>query len=245
MTDWKPLKKSIEVGVRNGGIKMAEEIKKEEVKQEVATKERVNMVANLSEGIYSSSDTFNLAYQMAKGLSQSTLVPQQFQNNAANCLIALEQSNRLNISPMAVMQNLYIVQGKPSFSSSFIIGLINASGKYDMELQFDEEEKDGKPYACTCWTEKDGRKVTGIKITMDMAEKEGWSKKNGSKWVTIPQVMLRYRAASFFARMNCPELSIGLYSKEELDDFTPIKKGKATLNDVLSEDEVYVGEVVE
>lgn len=224
---------------------MAEEIKKEEVKTEVAVKERVNMVANLSEGIYSSSDTFNLAYQMAKGLSQSTLVPQQFQNNPANCLIALEQSNRLNISPMAVMQNLYIVQNKPSFSSSFIIGLINASGKYDMELQFDEEEKDGKPYACTCWTEKDGRKVTGIKITMDMAEKEGWSKKNGSKWVTIPQVMLRYRAASFFARMNCPELSIGLYSKEELDDFAPIKKSKASLNDVLSEDEVYVGEVIE
>lgn len=224
---------------------MSEEIKKEEVKQEVAVKETRNMVASLENGIYSSSDTFQLAYQMAKGLSQSTLVPQQFQNNPANCLIALEQSNRLNISPMAVMQNLYIVQGRPSFSSSFIIGLINASGKYDMELQFDEEEKDGKPYACTCWTEKDGRKVTGIKITMDMAEKEGWSKKNGSKWVTIPQVMLRYRAASFFARMNCPELSIGLYSKEELDDFTPIKKGKASLNDVLADDEFVECEVVE
>ena len=218
----------------------------ENTKNEIVKKEEHrNMVANLKDGIYSSSDTFQLAYQMAKGLSQSTLVPQQFQNNPANCLIALEQANRLNISPLVCMQNLYVVSGKPSFSSSFIIGLINASGKYDMELQFDEEEKDGKPYACTCWTEKDGRKVTGIKITMDMAEKEGWSKKNGSKWVTIPQVMLRYRAASFFARMNCPELSIGLYSKEELDDFTPIKKGKATLNDVLSEDEVYVGEVVE
>ena len=221
---------------------------KETTKNEVAAtekKESRNMVASLENGIYSSSDTFQLAYQMAKGLSQSTLVPQQFQNNPANCLIAIEQSNRLNISPMAVMQNLYIVQGKPSFSSSFIIGLINASGKYDMELQFDEEEKDGKPYACTCWTEKDGRKVTGIKITMDMAEKEGWSKKNGSKWITIPQVMLRYRAASFFARMNCPELSIGLYSKEELDDFTPIKKGKASLNDVLADDDVVVCEVVE
>ena len=224
---------------------MSEEIKKEEVKQEVATVEKRNMVASLENGIYSSSDTFQLAFQMAKGLSQSTLVPQQFQNNPANCLIALEQSNRLNISPMAVMQNLYIVQSKPSFSSSFIIGLINASGKYDMELQFDEEEKDGKPYACTCWTEKDGRKVTGIKITMDMAEKEGWSKKNGSKWLTIPQVMLRYRAASFFARMNCPELSIGLYSKEELDDFAPIKKGKASLNDVLADDEFVECEVVE
>ena len=217
----------------------------ETTKNEVVETKNNKLSADFSNGIYSSSDAFTLAYQMAKGLSQSTLVPQQFQNNPANCLIALEQSNRLNISPMAVMQNLYIVQNRPSFSSSFIIGLINASGKYDMELQFDEEEKDGKPYACTCWTEKDGRKVTGIKITMDMAEKEGWSKKNGSKWVTIPQVMLRYRAASFFARMNCPELSIGLYSKEELDDFAPIKKSKATLNDVLSEDEVYVGEVIE
>lgn len=229
---------------------MSEEVKKEEVKQEMAVaekKEHVNMVASLENGIYSSSDTFKLAYQMAQGLSQSTLVPMTFQNNPANCLIALEQSNRLNISPMAVMQNLYIVQGKPSFSSSFIIGLINSSGKYDMELQFDEEEKDGKPYACTCWTELNGRKVTGIKITMDMAEKEGWLKKNGSKWQTMPQVMLRYRAASFFARMNCPELSIGLYSKEELDDWNTEKKHrKASLNDILADDEVViVGEVVE
>lgn len=228
---------------------MSEEIKKEEVKQETAVaekKEHINMVASLENGIYSSSDTFKLAFQMAQGLSQSTLVPMAFQNNPSNCLIALEQSNRLNISPMAVMQNLYIVQGKPSFSSSFIIGLINASGKYDMELQFDEEEKDGKPYACTCWTELNGRKVTGIKITMEMAEKEGWLRKNGSKWQTMPQVMLRYRAASFFARMNCPELSIGLYSKEELDDFPSQKQSKASLNDILADDDVVVvGEVVE
>lgn len=218
---------------------LAKETNKNEIVV-VDEKESRNMVANLKDGIYSSSDTFKLAYQMAKGLSQSTLVPQQFQNNPANCLIALEQANRLNISPLVCMQNLYVVSGKPSFSSSFIIGLINASGKYDMELQFDEEEKDGKPYACTCWTEKDGRKVTGIKITMDMAEKEGWSKKNGSKWLTIPQVMLRYRAASFFARMNCPELSIGLYSKEELDDFTPVKQNKASLNEILVEDDLVV-----
>lgn len=228
---------------------MSEEVKnvaENTQKQEVAVAEQRNMVADLSSGIYSSSDTFKLAYQMAKGLSESTLVPMQFQKNPANCLIALEQSNRLGISPMAVMQNLYIVQGRPSFSSSFIIALINSSKKYDMELQFDEEEKDGKPYACTCWTELNGRRVSGIKITMDMADKEGWLKKNGSKWQTIPQVMLRYRAASFFARMNCPELSIGLYSKEELDDM-PKKSATASLNSILADDEpeVYVGEVVE
>lgn len=50
---------------------------------------------------------------------------------------------------------------------------------------------------------------------MDMAKAEGWISKNGSKWRTMPQVMLRYRAASFFSRMNCPELSNGLYTTEE------------------------------
>jgi hypothetical protein len=81
---------------------------------------------------------------------------------------------------------------------------------------------------------------------MEMAEKEGWLRKNGSKWQTMPQVMLRYRAASFFARMNCPELSIGLYSKEELDDFPSQKQSKASLNDILADDDVVVvGEVVE
>ena len=222
----------------------------EKSKNEVATtekKERVNMVANLKDGIYSSSDTLQLSYQMAKGLSESTLVPIPFQKNPANCLIAIEQANRLCISPLAVMQNLNIIQGRPCFSSSFIIALINSSKKYDIELQFDEEEKDGKPYACTCWTELNGRKVSGIKITMDMAEKEKWLQKNGSKWQTMPQVMLRYRAASFFARMNCPELSIGLYSKEELDDFPVKKVRKKSLNDIIAsnkEDLEIVDEVV-
>ena len=53
---------------------------------------------------------------------------------------------------------------------------------------------------------------------MDMANAEGWVQKNGSKWKTMPQVMLRYRAASFFARMNCPELTLGYYSQDEVID---------------------------
>ena len=154
----------------------------QEEKKEVATKnEHVNMVADFEHGIYGSSDSFKMAYQMAKALSQSTIVPAHFQRNEANCLVAISQAQKLDIDPFTVMQNMYMIQGKISWSSSFLIAMINASGKYDMELQFDEEEKDGKPYSCKCWTEKDGRKVDGVKVTMDMADDEGWTKKNGSK----------------------------------------------------------------
>lgn len=177
----------------------------------------VKLNTDFSLGIFGSSDNFTMATQMAKAFAQSTIVPREYQGNFANGLVAIDMANRLKTSPLTVMQNLDVIQGRPAWRATFLIAMINCSGKYDMELQFEEEnDKDGAPYACTCWTEKGGRKVTGIKVTMDMAKAEGWVNKNGSKWKTMPQVMLRYRAASFFSRMNCPELSNGLYTTEEV-----------------------------
>ena len=63
-----------------------------------------------------------------------------------------------------------------------------------------------------------GHKVYGPKITMNMANDEGWTSKNGSKWKTMPDVMIQYRAASFFGRMNCPDMIMGIYSQEEVLD---------------------------
>lgn len=178
-----------------------------------------NNKADFSLGIFGSSANFSLASRMSETLARSTIVPKDYQNNACNAMIAIEIANRLQTSPLMVMQNLNVIQGKPSWSAQFLIAMVNGSGKYDMELQFDEKtDKNGNPFSCQCWTEKNGRKVTGIVIDMDMAEAEGWLNKNGSKWKTMPQVMLRYRAASFFARMNCPELTLGYYSKEEIID---------------------------
>lgn len=188
-----------------------------EEKKEVATQSR-NKVTDYSLGIFGTSDNFIMAGQMAKALASSTIVPAVYQKNDANCLIAIEQAQRLNVSPLMVMQNLHVIQGRPSWSSKFLIAAINNSGKYDMELQFEETKKDGKPFSCLCWTEKNGRRVEGMVVDMDMAQAEGWLGKNGSKWKTMPQLMLRYRAASFFSSLNCPELTLGLYTKEEMLD---------------------------
>lgn len=198
------------------------EAKKQEVavseeKKEVAHSN--NKVTDYSLGIFGTSDNFIMAMQMAKALSSSTIVPSTFQKNDANCLIAIEQAQRLKVSPLMVMQNLYVIQGRPSWSSKFLIAAINNSGKFDMELQFEEtKDKDGKPYSCLAWTTKNGRRVEGMAVDMEMAKAEGWLGKNGSKWKTMPQLMLRYRAASFFSSLNCPELTMGLYTREEMQD---------------------------
>lgn len=191
-------------------------VAKAEEKKEAA---HSNKVTDYSLGIFGTSDNFIMAMQMAKALSSSTIVPSTFQKNDANCLIAIEQAQRLKVSPLMVMQNLYVIQGRPSWSSKFLIAAINNSGKFDMELQFDEtKDKNGKPFSCTAWTMKNGRRVEGMEVNMDIAKDEGWLGKNGSKWKTMPQLMLRYRAASFFSSLNCPELTMGLYTKEEMQD---------------------------
>ena len=205
-----------------------------------AVQQPTKRVTDYSLGIFGTSDNFIMAMQMAKALASSTIVPQTFQKNEANCLIAIEQAQRLRVSPMMVMQNLHVIQGRPSWSSKFLIAAINNSGKFDMELQFEEtQDKDGKPFSCTAWTTKNGRKVNGMTVDMDMAQEEGWLSKNGSKWKTMPQLMLRYRAASFFSSLNCPELTMGLYTREEMqdDDFKeyPIENMKEQVQQEIAE----------
>lgn len=231
---------------------MAEEIKKEEVKQEqkqevAVAEQHINMVADLSGGLYSSSDTLRIARNFAQDLSKSTMIPMQYQNNYANCLVALEYANRTGQSPLQVMQSLNVIQGRPSWDSKALIGMINTSGKYDHDLRFTYGKDDkGEINSCFAWTKKDGEIIEGIPYTMAKAEKEGLLKKNNSFWSKDHVLMLTYRAVSRFASINCPEITLGLYTTEEVRDFTSNnKQSKASLNDVLSEDDMVVCEVVE
>ena len=148
------------------------------------------------------------------------------QNNNGSCLIALDMASRCKMSPLMVMQNIYIVYGKPSWSSKFIIALINQSKRYATPLQF--EFNDDKT-SCFAWVnDYDGNKITGPEISIEMAKKEGWYGKNGSKWQTMPELMLRYRAASFFGNTNCSDLLMGLPSADEtmdiIDDFEVVQE---------------------
>ena len=172
------------------------------------------------------------ALKVAEELSKSDIIPKEFQKKPANCLIAIQLANRLKTDPFMVMQNSNVIYGKPSFSSSFIIACINGSGKLLGSLKFELNEKETK---CRAWgIEKEtGAKLYGPTITMEMAQAEGWVSKNGSKWKTMPGLMLRYRAASFFGRLQCPEILNGIYSTEEMEDMNNISAGDVV--DVFAE----------
>lgn len=196
--------------------------------------------------VFSNASTFELAQRMARAMSQSTLVPQDYQNNIPNCLIVLEMATRIRCSPLMAAQNLDVIHGRPSWRSTFIIASINSCGRFS-PLRF---RMDGAintmQRACTATAiEKDtGELLEGPTVSMAMAKAEGWIDRKGSKWVTMPELMLRYRAAAFFGRLYAPEMLLGMHASDEVSDVidvTPRREeqtvGVAGAKALLSDDE--------
>lgn len=177
---------------------------------------------------------FDHAQRVAKMLSSSSLIPKIYQGNIQNTMIALEMAHRIGASPLMVMQNLYVVHGNPGWSSAFIIASINSCGRFN-SLRFDLTGS-GNDMKCVAWTTEKAVKIgEGIKnlgeakkanlpvlegapISMKMAKDEGWLDKNGSKWKTMPELMIRYRAAAFWGRLYSPEIMMGMQTTEEVVD---------------------------
>ena len=204
--------------------------------------------------------SFEFMQRTAKMFSASTMVPTAYQamvtkgygdraqiepNPAAisNCMIALDMSQRMNANPLMIMQNLHIIEGRPSWSSQFIIAAINNCGKFsplrfDLQwldeidatystFEWEDRKKVEKKHKvriknarCVAWAieKATGERLESAPVTMEMAVNEGWFGKNGSKWKSMPDLMMRYRSAAFFGRIYAPELLMGLPTAEEMHD---------------------------
>ena len=174
--------------------------------------------------VFSGIQAFEDAQRIAKALASSTLIPPQFQGQQgfANCLVALEIANRMGISPFLAMQHLHVIHGRPSWSSSFIIAMVNGCGRFS-PLRF-EISGTGDSLACYAVATDlaSQQELKGPTITMAMAKREGWATKSGSKWQTMPELMIRYRAAAFWGRLYASDLLLGMQSQEEVFDVQPV-----------------------
>lgn len=169
---------------------------------------------------------FELVQREAKALASSGLVPKSYENNTANCLLAINVARRLQCDPLTVMQNLDVIHGRPSWRAQFLVASFNGSGRYaSIKYRFDGEKDD---YGCTAYTTElaTGEKIEGPKVTWKMVKAEGWLDKSGSKWKTMPDLMFRYRAAAFLVRTTAPEISMGFHTREEVDDIIDVQPVK-------------------
>lgn len=219
----------------------------EEKSLAMSTRNQETAMPSLFNGIAS----FEKAIEIAQTLSQSTMVPKQYQgpNGAPNIVVAFELGMRMGLSPFVVMQNLDVIEGRPAWRSQFLIAQVNASGKYRSDMQFEYEERGEKKdidyikywskgpngsspvmdkmtindRACRAWVvDSNSDRVNGPWVSIEMAVRDGWYSRAGSKWKSLPELMLAYRAAAFFARLHCPETTIGMPAVEEVGEYIDV-----------------------
>lgn len=176
-----------------------------------------------AEAGFNSRGGFDLIQRAATLLANSSLVPKEYQNNIPNCVVALNMANRIGADPLMVMQNLYVVHGRPGWSAQFLIATFNQSGRFSA-LRYEWGGDEGKDnWKCRAYAEEltTGEVLYGAWISIALTKKEGWYAKSGSKWQSMPQQMLMYRSAAWFVRAYAPEIAMGLHTADELIDAGP------------------------
>lgn len=202
---------------------------------------------NISVGL-TDSQSFDLAQRVAKCFAASSLVPKDYQNNLPNCVIALNMAGRMGADPMMVMQSLVVVHGRPSWSAQFLIATFNKNGAFSSIRYefFGTEGQDDWGCRAKATELSTGEMLVGPLVTVGIAKKEGWFQKSGSKWQTMPEQMLRYRAASWFIRTIAPEIAMGLQTAEEMrDTYDMDRQGETYLVPVRGEAAIDLNEVIE
>ena len=197
-------------------------------------------------GVWENKDQFNQLLRAAQMLSQTSIIPQSYQGKPQDCFVAIEMANRMGVSPMVVMQNMYVVKGKPAWAGQACTMFINSCGKFTQVKHVYTGEKGTDSRGCyvTATRISDGIQVNGVEVTIAMAKAEGWTvdprPSIPSKWKTMPELMLAYRASAFFARVHCPEALMGVQLADEIYDTETSRNAKktSTLTAALKEDTI-------
>jgi hypothetical protein len=192
---------------------------------EIATRTEQRPVSTVM--AFSSESSFDVAQRMAVALCNSgNMVPPAFrgEENIGACIVALELSGRIGCSVLAVMQSLNPINGKPSWASTFLIGTVNTCGRFTpLRYRFTGTVgQDDWTCRAVAKDKESGEELVGPPVSIAMAKKEGWYSRAGSKWQTMPESMLTYRAAAFWTRAYAPELSLGMHTAEEVQDMVNI-----------------------
>jgi hypothetical protein len=202
--------------------------------------ERVAAALQAEGSIFLNVAKFEHAQRVAAMFANSTMVPEHYRGNVGNCMIALNLADRFRADPFMLMQTTYVVHGKPGLEGKLVAALINHSGKYRRELRYRwldpkdqevdrhvvlERQLEFGNHGCQAYTEDhNGNTVEGPKITWAIVKAEGWWGKSGSKWQTMPELMFKYRAASWFANINCPDVKMGMATVEEIRDVVDLRE---------------------
>ena len=162
------------------------------------------------------SSRYEHIQRIATIYSRSKMIPGHFNGKMEDVFVVCQMAFRMGVDPLMMLQNTYVVSGKPGITGQMAIALVNSSGVLKGRIKF-RYEGQGDTRACTAWgVDKLTGEILECRVDMAMAIAEGWTK--NSKWKSMRDQMLSYRSGAFFARLYCPDALFGLQTIEEVED---------------------------
>jgi hypothetical protein len=200
-------------------------------------------IAHAGDMVYDPS-RFEHSWRLAGMFHASGMVPKHLNREA--CMVGVQMAEQLNLNPLMVLQNIYSVHGTIGWSSKFLIALANRSDAFKGAIQWTVAGT-GRDMAVTAWAvHADTDERVEFTVSMATAQAEGWTK--NSKYKTMPELMLRYRAAALLVRLYAPETLMGLPMADEVRDVRAAAAPppeKAALADALGLPNDIEAEIVE
>lgn len=179
----------------------------------------MNNTAVTRTGLWNDRLLLSSALRAAKELSRSEMIPEEYRGSIGSCLLAIDLSARLDLSPLTVMQCGTVIHGRFCWLGTACKAIIDRSGRYErteyVTVGLPGSDSHGVFLRGIC---SDGTVEDGPAVTIGRAKSEGWLRRPGSRWRTMPEIMLRYRAAAYFGRVVCPALFLGFHTDDELEE---------------------------
>lgn len=163
----------------------------------------------------SDSSAFDHLWRVAQAFSRSGMVPAHFQSKPESCMVALMYSQQLGESPMVMFQEVSIINGRPNTSARYAISRANRSGLLAGPITWTSKGAgDTLEVTATATLWETQEQVTAT-VTMKEAAADGWTR--NPKYKSIPEQMLRWRAATRLINLYLPEVLFGLGVREEAE----------------------------
>jgi len=161
--------------------------------------------------------TITEAMEFSKMLADSSMVPKAYQGKPMDVLVCVQWGAEIGLAPMQALQNIAVINGKPSVYGDAAMALVQASPVCeDIEEYFDGE---GTPNpVAVCVAKRKGRKPVVAKFSVEDAKRAGLWGKQGP-WQAYPKRMMQMRARGFALRDAFPDVLKGLITAEEAQDY--------------------------
>jgi hypothetical protein len=160
--------------------------------------------------------TFAEAFDFAKCLANSSMVPADYRGKPENIVLAIQWGAELGLPPLQAIQNIAVINGKPSVYGDALVAMVKGSPVCDDVVE--RFEGDGDGLTAICEAKRKGKMPVIARFSVADAKRAGlWGK--AGPWTQYPRRMLQMRARGFALRDAFPDVLRGVITREEADDY--------------------------